>query len=79
MSDKNLRQRNRRGLLKSEQLHALARDLNYGKRGRITNSELQEQKMTCSCMSLILASIIYYIFLSVHFRINLGNTLNKSL
>lgn len=58
MSDKTLRQRIRRGLLKGEQIHALARDLNYGKRGRISTADLQEQKKSCSCMTLILACII---------------------
>jgi TnpA family transposase len=60
MSDKTLRQRIRRGLLKGEQLHALARDLNYGKRGRINNRDLQEQRMSCSCLTLILACIVYW-------------------
>lgn len=60
LSDKTLRQRIRRGLLKGEQIHALARDLNYGKRGRISSADLQEQKNSCSCMTLILACIIYW-------------------
>ena len=60
LSDKNMRQRIRRGLLKGEQIHALARDLNYGKRGRINKADLHEQKMSCSCMTLILACIIYW-------------------
>lgn len=60
MSDKALRQRTRKGLLKGEQIHALARDLNYGKRGRISTADLLEQKKSCSCMTLILASIIYW-------------------
>ena len=60
MSDKSLRQRTRRGLLKGEQIHALARDLNYGKRGRISTRDLQEQRNSCSCMTLILACIIYW-------------------
>lgn len=60
MSDKTLRQRIRQGLLKGEQIHALARDLNYGKRGRISTADLREQKNSCSCMTLILASIIYW-------------------
>ncbi|MCP4343768.1 MAG: transposase, partial [Desulfobulbaceae bacterium] len=41
LSDKTLRQRIRRGLLKGEQIHALARDLNYSKRRRISSSDLQ--------------------------------------
>lgn len=60
MSDKALRQRTRSGLLKGEQLHSLARDLNYGKRGRISTRDLQEQKSSCSCLTLILAAIVYW-------------------
>ena len=60
MSDKALRQRTRRGLLKGEQLHALARDLNYGKRGRISSRDIQEQRNSCSCLTLILACIVYW-------------------
>lgn len=36
------------------------RDLNYGKRGRISTADLQEQKKSCSCMTLILACISYW-------------------
>ncbi len=50
----------RKGLLKGEQLHALARDLNYGKRGRLNSRDLQGQRNSCSCLTLILASIIYW-------------------
>jgi TnpA family transposase len=60
MSDKDLRQRTRRGLLKVEQLHALARDLNYGKRGQMNTRDFQEQRNSCSCLTLILACIIYW-------------------
>ena len=60
MSDKALRQRTRRGLLKGEQLHALARDLNYGKRGRSGSRDLHEQRNSCSCLTLILACIVYW-------------------
>lgn len=60
MSNKALRQRIRRGLLKGEQIHALARDLNYGKRGRINKADLLEQRNSCSCLTLILACIIYW-------------------
>jgi TnpA family transposase len=60
MSDKALRQRTRKGLLKGEQLHALARDLYYGKQGRISSRDLQAQRNSCSCLTLILASIIYW-------------------
>jgi hypothetical protein len=39
------------GLLKVEQLHALARDVFYGRRGRINARELREQMNTCSCLN----------------------------
>lgn len=60
MSDKNQRQKVRQGLLKGEQIRSLARNLNYGKRGWISTADLREQKNSCSCMTLILASIIYW-------------------
>ena len=50
----------RRGLLKVEQLHALARDVYYGRRGRINARELHEQMNSCSCLMLILACVIYW-------------------
>ena len=60
MSDPALRRRVRRGLLKVEQLHALARDVHYGHRGRIHARELWEQMNSCSCLTLIVACIIYW-------------------
>ena len=60
MSRPHLRSRIRRGLLKVEQLHALARDVYYGRRGRINARELNEQINACSCLTLILACIIYW-------------------
>ena len=60
MSQSPLRQRVRKGLLKGEQLHNLARDVCYGKRGRISSRSLHEQMNTCSCLTLILACIIYW-------------------
>jgi TnpA family transposase len=60
MSNQALRSRTRKGLLKNEQLHALARDLNYGKRGRISNRDIQEQQNSCSCLTIILACIVYW-------------------
>ncbi len=60
MSDPLLRQNRRRGLLKGEQIHQLARDLAYGKRGKISVRDIHEQKNTCSCLTLILANIIYW-------------------
>ena len=66
MSDKPLRERTRRGLLKGEQLHALARDLNYGKRGRLSQRDWLEQRNSCSCLTLILAAIIYWQAKEIH-------------
>ena len=60
MSDPALRRRIRRGLLKVDQLHALARDVYYGRRGRINARELYQQMNSCSCLMLILACIIYW-------------------
>lgn len=60
MSDPLLRLKRRRGLLKGEQLHQLARDVAYGKRGKISAKDISEQKNTCSCLTLIMACIIYW-------------------
>jgi hypothetical protein len=46
--------------VKGEQLHTLARDVCFGKRGRISARDLQGQMNTCSCLTLILACIIYW-------------------
>jgi hypothetical protein len=40
--------------------HALARDVYYGRRGRINARELHEQMNSCSCLTLILACVIYW-------------------
>ena len=50
----------RRGSPLVEQLHALARDVFYGRRGRINARELWEQMNTCSCLNLVLACIVYW-------------------
>jgi TnpA family transposase len=60
LSEPQLRARIRRGLLKVDQLHALARDVYYGRRGRINARELHEQMNLCSCLMLILACVIYW-------------------
>ena len=62
-SEPQLRARVRRGLLKLlkvEQLHALARAVYYGQRGRISAREVYDQMKSCSCLTLILACIIYW-------------------
>jgi TnpA family transposase len=58
MSQSPLRRRVRRGLLEGEQLHTLARDVSFGKHGRISARDLPEQMNPCSCLTLILARII---------------------
>ena len=70
LSDQALRRRTRRGLLKGEQLHALARDLNYGNRGRISKRDWQEQRNSCNSLTLILASIIYWQAKEIHRVLN---------
>ena len=53
MSEPQLRAKVRRGLLKVEQLHALARAVYYGQRGRISAREVYDQVNACSCLTLI--------------------------
>ena len=60
LSKPELRSRVRKGLLKVEQLHSLSRDVFYGRRGRIKPRELWEQMNSCSCLTLIVACIIYW-------------------
>jgi TnpA family transposase len=60
LSEPQLRARIRRGLLRVEQLHALARDVYYGRRGKINARELHEQMNSCTCLTLILACVIYW-------------------
>jgi len=60
MSEPQIRSRVRRGLLKVEELHAMARAVYYGQRGRINDRDVYDQMKTCSCLTLILACIIYW-------------------
>ena len=60
MSEPQLRAKVRRGLLKGEQHHALARAVYYGQRGRISAREVYDQMNACSCLTLILACIVYW-------------------
>jgi TnpA family transposase len=60
MSGPLVRQRVRRGLLKGEELYALARQVAYGKQGKLAARDLQGQKNTSSCLTLIMARIIYW-------------------
>ncbi len=55
-----LRQRIRRGLLKVEEIHQLARDIFFAKRGRISAREIHQQMNSCSCLTLIAACVIFW-------------------
>jgi TnpA family transposase len=50
LTDPALRRRVRRGLLKGEQLHALARHVHYGKRGQTEGRDWQQQMSRASCL-----------------------------
>ena len=50
----------RRGLLKGEQLHALARCVHYGRLGRLDQRDFERQTGAASCLLRILAAIIYW-------------------
>ena len=58
MSEPHLRATVRRGLLKVEPLHALARAVSYGQRGRISARAVYDQVTACACLTLILACIV---------------------
>jgi TnpA family transposase len=60
MSDPLTRRRMRRGLLKSEEMHALARQVSYGKQGKISARDLHAQLNTSNCLTIIMACIIYW-------------------
>lgn len=60
LSDPATRQRVRRGLLKGEEIHALARQVAYGKQGMLTARDLEGQRNTSSCLTLIMSCIIYW-------------------
>lgn len=66
MSDPDTRRRTRRGLLKGEQVHGLARDIRYGHRGRLNSREWLQQKHACSCLTLVIACIIYWQAKEIH-------------
>ncbi len=66
MSNPNIRRRTRRGLLKGEQVHSLARDIRYGHRGKLSNRDWLSQKHACSCLTLVIACIIYWQAKEIH-------------
>jgi TnpA family transposase len=60
LSDPGLRRRTRSGLLKGEQLHALARHVSYGKQGKISGRDFHAHLNQANCLTLILACIVYW-------------------
>ena len=60
LAQPELRRRVRQGLLKSEQLHALARSVFYGKLGRADWRDFRRQMSTASCLLTILAAVVYW-------------------
>ena len=66
MSDPDMRRRTRRGLLKGEQVHNLARDIRYGHRGKLSSRDWLSQKHACSCLTLVIACIIYWQAKEIH-------------
>ena len=60
MSDPLKRKRTRKGLLKVEQIHQLARDITYGNRGRLKGKSLEDINSSGNCTILIMAAIIYW-------------------
>jgi TnpA family transposase len=60
MSDPARRKRTRRGLLKVEQIHQLARDITYGNHGRLKGRSFEEVSSSGNCTTLIMAAIIYW-------------------
>jgi TnpA family transposase len=60
MADPHKRRRTRKGLLKVEQIHQLARDITYGNRGRLKGKTLEEITSSGNRTTLIMAAIIYW-------------------
>lgn len=60
MADPFKRKRTRKGLLKAEQVHQLARDITYGNRGRFKAKSLEDINSSGSCTALIITAITYW-------------------
>lgn len=60
MSDQEYRRNKHRGLLKGEEIHQLARDINYANRGKITAREPKGQIINCNSLTIIMACVIYW-------------------
>ena len=60
MADPLRRKRTRKGLLKTEQVHQLARDITYGNRGRFKGKSLEEINSSGNSTAAIIAAITYW-------------------
>ena len=60
MADPHQRKRTRKGLLKVEQIHQLARDITYGNRGRLKGKSVEEFTSSGNCTIIMIACIIYW-------------------
>src|SRR2546430_13097096 len=58
MADPRKRKRTRKGLLKVEQIHQVARDITYGNRGRLKGKSMEDINSSGNCTTLIMAAII---------------------
>ena len=61
MADPLMRKRTRKGLLKTEQVHQLARDITYGNRGRLKGKSVEEINSSGNCTANIIAAITYWL------------------
>jgi hypothetical protein len=41
-------------------MHQLARDVHYAYAGKVKGRDLRAQRLTCSCLTLIMACIVYW-------------------
>ncbi len=60
MSDPLKRKQTRKGLLKNEQVHQLARDITFGNRGRFKGKSLEDINSSGNCTALIIGAITYW-------------------
>ena len=60
MIDAEKRRHRHRTLLKGEEVHQLAREINYGNRGVVKARDFIAQTNCCNCLTLLLACIIYW-------------------
>lgn len=78
MSDFDMRKRNRRGLLKGEQTHSLARNIRYEHQGKLNNRDWYQQQQSSSCLTLVIACIIYWQAKEIH-RVIENNKLPENI